>query len=87
MDFGCMRRIKIGILPALYATLLSSDKALLLTSDVKRKRKWSKEGGVVMNVFGRIEEAFTLPWFWKEKFGLGRWRMLELSRSLWLQKI
>ena len=47
---------------------------------MKRNRKWSKEGGVVMNVFGRIEEAFTLPWFWKEKFGLGRWRMLELSR-------
>ena len=77
-----MRSVETGVLPALHA-VLSSDEALLMTSDEKRNREWSKEGGVVMNVFGRTEEAFTFRWFWKEEYGLGRSRMLELSRSLW----
>ena len=83
-NLGWMRSVKVGVLPALHA-ILSSDEALLLTSGEKNNnnRRWNKEGGVVMNVFGRTEEAFAIRWIWKEKDGLGRSRMLELSRSLW----
>ena len=82
-NLGWMRRVNIGVLPIMQA-ILSSDEELL---DEKKKlmksgRTWDK-GGVIMNVFGQTQEAFTVESWWKEELGLGRKHMMELSRGLW----
>ena len=83
-NLGWMRCVKIGVLPVMHA-ILSSDDELLdeKTNLVKSGRTW-KEGGVVMNVFGQTDEAFTFDWWWKESVGLGREQMLEMARGLWM---
>ena len=82
-NLGWMRRVNIGVLPIMQA-ILSSDEELLNEKKnlMKSGRTWS-EGGVIMNVFGQTQEAFTVESWWKEELGLGRKHMMELSRGLW----
>jgi hypothetical protein len=75
-NLGWMRSASVGVLPVLHA-ILSSEKELIEGVN----RQWN-DGGIMMNVFGRTEEAFTYPW-WSDSVNLGRRRMLELSRGLW----
>ena len=82
-NLGWMRRVNIGVLPIMQA-ILSSDEELLDENKnlMKSGRTWH-EGGVIMNVFGQTQEAFTVESWWKEELGLGRKDMLKLSQGLW----
>ena len=77
-----MRRADIGVIPILRA-IFSSDSALVETLRTDGTR-W-KNGGVVMNVYGRTEEPFSYPWWTKNgaSADVGRERMEMLSRKLW----
>ena len=79
---GWMRDVNVGVLPVLHA-ILSSEEDLI--NAMGRQQGWS-EGGIMMNVFGRPEEAFSYPWWTSEGAGghdIGRRRMMELGSKLW----
>lgn len=79
---GWMRSASTGILPVLHAILSTNED---LMKELGNGRTWA-EGGIVMNVFGKPEEAFSYPW-WTDKglsaIDVSRQRMLELSGKLW----
>eukprot|EP01082_Thalassiosira_pseudonana_P003802 g2675.t1 g2675 contig12:587888-589185(-) len=79
---GWMRSTSTGILPVLHAILSTNED---LMKELGNGRTWA-EGGIVMNVFGKPEEAFSYPW-WTDKglsaTDVSRRRMLELSGKLW----
>lgn len=79
---GWMRRADIGIIPVLHA-IFSSDSALV--EALRTDGTGWKNGGVVMDVYGRVEEAFSYPWWTKNgaSSDVGRERMEMLSRKLW----
>lgn len=83
-NLGWMRSVQVGVLPAMHA-ILSTDEELLDDKSntlLMKNRTW-KDGGVMMGVFGRTDEAFMFDSIWKEEMSLGKTRMLELSRGLW----
>lgn len=72
-----MRNTQTGVLPAMHA-ILSSNEDLL--DGLGKNRKWS-EGGVIMNILGKTEEAYSMSWW---TGNLSRDRMLELGHNLWV---
>ena len=80
-DLGWMRSASDGVLPVLHA-ILSSDEELM--EEMGGGRQW-KDGGIMMNVFGRPEEPFSYPWWTAEgaSANVGSVRMMELGKLLW----
>ncbi len=72
-----MRNAQTGVTPAMHA-ILSSDEELL--DGLGKNRKWN-DGGVIMNIMGKTDEAFSMSWW---NGNLSRDRMLELSHKLWV---
>jgi len=81
-NLGWMRDATVGVAPVLHAILSTDDELLDGLEDGRRL----EAGGVVMNVFGRTEEAFPEVWWKKDAVNgsdLGRERMIEMSGRLW----
>ena len=65
--------------------ILSSDEEIM--SDLRDGRAWN-DAGIIMNVFGQAEEAFSYPW-WK-KGGivcLCKGRMTKMGEKLWDESV
>ena len=82
-NLGMMRSVQVGVSPAMHAILSSDEDLVDDTNFVMKGREWTKDGGLLINVFGTTGEAFTFDGIWNERLNLGRSRMLELSRGLW----
>lgn len=77
-DLGWMRSVDVGIVPALHA-LLATEEELKVGLGLRRER-----AGVVVNVFGAAEEAFSYRW-WRRgaEADLSAARMQERGARLW----
>mmetsp|Transcript_13098 Transcript_13098/g.27738 ORF Transcript_13098/g.27738 Transcript_13098/m.27738 type:complete len:133 (-) Transcript_13098:150-548(-) len=79
---GWMRSADVGVLPVLHAVLTEKDS---LIDALGRKGGWA-EGGVIMNVHGRVEEPFS-AYYWTSNgisgYDVGKERMKYLSELLW----
>ena len=75
-----MRSASVGVIPVLHAVLTNNDE---LTNSLEKGRQLSSSG-IMMNVFGQAEEAFTCNW-WKDgaNGNLSIDRMTVLSEKLW----
>lgn len=83
-SLGMMRTARIGVLPVLMA-ILSSDEEL--SGDLRAGKKLI-DAGIMMNVFGRPEEAFSMPW-WRDgvNANLSRDSMLRMGERLWDESV
>lgn len=83
-SLGMMRTARIGVLPVLMA-ILSSDEEL--SGDLRAGKKLN-DAGIMMNVFGRPEEAFSMPW-WRDgvNANLSRDSMLRMGERLWDESV
>lgn len=79
-NLGWMRSASVGVKPVLHAILTNNDE---LTNSLEKGRQLSSSG-IMMNVFGQAEEAFTYNW-WKDgaNGNLSTDRMTALSEKLW----
>ena len=77
-DLGWMRSVDVGIVPALHA-LLATEEELKVGLGLRRER-----AGVIVNVFGAAEEAFSYRW-WRRgaEADLSAARMQERGARLW----
>ena len=84
-----MRTARVGVLPVLMA-ILSSDEALSdgLGVGVGGGRKLN-DAGFAMNLFGRCEEAFSLPWWrdWGDDADMSRDAMVRMGERLWDESV
>ncbi|KAL7535417.1 hypothetical protein ACHAXR_006479 [Thalassiosira sp. AJA248-18] len=83
-SLGLMRSANVGVAPVIHGILASNEE---LMEDLESGRKW-KDSGIIMNMFGRPEEAFSYPW-WKngDNGNLSRDRMMNMGEKLWEKSV
>ena len=82
-SLGMMRSAYIGVTPIIAAILSSSNDELSTGIIGRRDIKGGNGGGgggVSMNVLGRLEESFSLPWWDKDA-------MIHVSKRLWDESV
>ena len=76
-----MRSTRVGVIPMIHAILSENDDLL---DGLTEGRKLA-DAGIVMNAFGRSEEAFSYPWYRDTgaNGNLNKEHLVEMANKLW----